>query len=202
MRALKIFTFPISIVPMKRLATPIALLFLIATASHLFAQPFTAPTFTQPTFYFCDGNELVFGLNGLPNPNTVGNMDGSLEVQIEWQTGNTCLGTSVLTGSITTTITNTTAIFSTATFLNPSYTLDFLRIKVSYADPFGTEGGPWLIPAQNGSQCSQIQVYPNPSGTLSGLAPTTICEGDNVSVTFTATTKHWALQRDCQRQVL
>ncbi len=172
---------------MKRIATPIVVLLFLTTATHLFSQPFTAPTFTQPTFFYCDGDELVFGLNGLPNPNTVGNMDGSLEVQIEWQTGNTCLGTSVLTGSITTTITSTSAIFSTAVFLNTSYTLDYLRIKVSYADPFGTEGGPWLIPAQNGSQCSQIGVFANPNGTLSALSPSTICEGDNVNVVFTAT---------------
>ena len=156
----------------------------------LYAQPFTAPTFIDPSPEFCDGDELTFELTGLPDPSSVGNNDGSLVIELHWVVASTsCLGPSILTGVATETITSTTHTFSTGVILNSTYDLDYMRTTVSEADPFANEGGPWSIPAQNGSQCAQMSINENPIGSIAlpGGSPAEICENGTFDVLFTAT---------------
>ena len=153
----------------------------------LFAiQP--APTFSIGPYSFCEGDSLVFTLDGLPDP--TGFPGGDVAVQITWYMstsgGGTC-GMADITDVESVTITSTSHTFTTDHILSyPGENGGLLMISTSILDPLNAEGGQEIIEAQ--TTCVPITVNPLPIGAISPtMAVAAICEGNTYQVDFTAT---------------
>ena len=158
---------------------------LITGHVNLFGQ-YPAPSFNAVSYSFCEGDDLVFTLDGLPDP--TGFPGGDVVVNMTWyiSTSSSC-GTSEVSDVVSTTISGTSHTFSTGHAL--SYPLEnngLLMITTSLFDPVDAEGGQQIIMAQ--STCIPITVHPLPIGSISPtMAVAAICEDNIYQVDFTAT---------------
>lgn len=155
----------------------------------LFAQ-FPAPTFSSTAYSFCEGENLVFTLDNLPDPS--GFPGGDAAIQITWYlstSGPASCGTADITDVESVLINSTTHTFNTNYILtHPIEDNSLLMITTSILDPLNAEGGQAFIAAQN--TCVPINVIPRPIGTIAATNPssTTICQSDTFKIAFTATT--------------
>jgi len=155
---------------------------------NLFAQ-FSAPTFSSTTYSFCEGDNLVFTLDNLPDPS--GFPGGDVAAQITWYLGTSgpaSCGAADITDVESVTISSTTHTFNTDHILAyPVEDNSFLMITTSILDPLDAEGGQALIDAQ--TTCVPINVIPRPTGTIAATNPgvTAVCQSDTFKVTFTTT---------------
>ena len=152
---------------------------------NLFAQH-PAPTFNASSYSFCEGDNLVFTLDGLPDPS--GFPGGDVAVNITWymSTSSSC-GSAEVTDVESTTISSTSHTFTTDHILSyPVENNGLLMITTSLFDPLDAEGGQEIIMAQ--TTCVPITVNPLPVGAISPTSVVAaICEGNTYQVDFTAT---------------
>ncbi len=153
--------------------------------TNLFAQH-PAPSFNAASYSFCEGENLVFTLNGLPDPS--GFPGGDVAVNITWymSTSSSC-GSNEITDVESVIINSTSHTFNTGHILSyPAENNGLLMITTSLFDPLDAEGGQEIIMAQ--TTCIPITVNPLPVGSISPTsAVAAICEGNTYQVDFTAT---------------
>ena len=145
-----------------------------------------APTFAAAAYSFCEGDNLSFTLNGLPDPS--GLTGGDAAVNITWYLSysTSSCGTADITDVESVTITDTTHTFTTGYIL--SYPLENntqLMITTSLFDPLNEEDAQEIIMAQ--TTCVPITVNPLPDGRIAATDGSiiAICEGGTYQVTFT-----------------
>jgi len=151
----------------------------------LFAQH-PAPTFNAASYSFCEGDNLVFTLNGLPDPSGIGG--GNVAVNITWYLSysTSSCGTADITGVESVTISDTTHTFTTGHILShPLENNTQLMITTSLFDPLDENNAQEIIMAQ--TTCVPITVNPLPHGRIAATDGSiiAICEGSTYQVTFT-----------------
>ena len=171
----------------KAKLVPLLVLGIMFFGNNSLLAQFPAPTFSTTTYSFCEGENLAFTLNNLPDPS--GFPGGDVAVQINWylSTSGSVCGTPDVTDVESVVISSTTHSFITDHILDyPIEDNSLLMVSTSILDPLNAEGGQAFITAQ--TTCVSVNVNPRPTGTLSMTNPadTVICQSDTFKVTFTA----------------